>query len=56
MPQFLYTVTEVFVMTGCGIIAVPGIPPETPSIRKGTPLELRRPMAAFCPATSKMLR
>ena len=43
MPQFLYTVAEVFDVAGRFIVAVPGIPPETAGIRGGTPLELHRP-------------
>ncbi len=43
MPQFFYTVTDVFDIGGRFIVAVPGIPPETPGISKATPLELRRP-------------
>jgi len=43
MPQFLYTVSDVFDIAGRFVAAVPGIPPETPGIRDGTPLELRRP-------------
>ena len=50
MPQFLYTVTEVFEISGRFLITVPGIPPELVSIRTGTPLHLRRPDGTVLPS------
>jgi hypothetical protein len=43
MPEFLYRVADVFDIPGRGVIATPGIPPETQGIRDGQRLELRRP-------------
>ena len=43
MPEFLYRVDDVFDLGGGGIVATPGIPPETPDIRNGTLLELCKP-------------
>ena len=43
MPELLYRVDDVFDLGGRCVVATPGIPPETPGIRNGTLLELRRP-------------
>ena len=43
MPRYLYTVTDIFQLTGPFLIPTPGIPDNVAGIRKGTRLQLRRP-------------
>src|SRR5689334_21932323 len=43
MPQFLFTVDDVFDVAGRYVIPTPGVPVSVRCIRNGLPIELRRP-------------
>ena len=43
MPTFLFTVEDVFEISGRGVIPTPGVPISIQGIRNGLTVELRRP-------------
>ena len=43
MPTFLFTVDDVFEISGRGVISTPGVPISIRGIRNGLAVELRRP-------------
>ena len=43
MPTFLFAVDDVLDISGRYVMPVPGVPVSIPGVRKGLPIELRRP-------------